>query len=280
MKISPYKPIIRFVIITFGLSWICWGGSIFVLQMEPYAYASSTLVMAGNFMPSIIGLVFIKAQSKQNVLNLFAIFQSFMVRPTMYLLAIVTMPLVIWIAYLFGSFFQVVEFDSILFPIIYPSIWPVLLLIPFFVIMQGPLGEEYGWRKYMLTNLLQRLSALRASLLVGVVWSLWHVPKFFMEGTIQFELALAHGYILTLLGYTFYTLCLSLIITVLYLQSDQKIIIPLLFHAMANFSHGLITMLIQPYGAMLILITTCIASMLFWYKQKSRRTCFSNVSEA
>ena len=64
-----------------------------------------------------------------------------------------------------------------------------LLIVPtvFFWLLFGPVPEEPGWRGYALDGLQARQSALAASLVVGVVWSLWHVPLFFIEGTWQAE---------------------------------------------------------------------------------------------
>lgn len=64
-----------------------------------------------------------------------------------------------------------------------------LLIVPtvFFWLLFGPVPEEPGWRGYALDGLQARQSALAASLVVGVAWSLWHVPLFFIEGTWQAE---------------------------------------------------------------------------------------------
>lgn len=45
-----------------------------------------------------------------------------------------------------------------------------------FLLLTGPLGEEFGWRGFLLPWLMQRLPAGRAAVAVGVVWALWHTP--------------------------------------------------------------------------------------------------------
>ena len=52
----------------------------------------------------------------------------------------------------------------------------------FFVFQLVANGEEFGWRGYAFPKLQDRHSALVASLIVGVVWALWHVPKYLTAG--------------------------------------------------------------------------------------------------
>lgn len=47
------------------------------------------------------------------------------------------------------------------------------------------LVEEPGWRGYALDRLQTLYSALGASLVLGGIWALWHLPLFFIEGTYQ-----------------------------------------------------------------------------------------------
>jgi membrane protease YdiL (CAAX protease family) len=44
----------------------------------------------------------------------------------------------------------------------------------------GPIGEELGWRGYALPRLLALMSPLSAGLLLGAIWSVWHLPAFFV----------------------------------------------------------------------------------------------------
>jgi uncharacterized protein len=46
-------------------------------------------------------------------------------------------------------------------------------------------GEEIGWRGYALRGLQANLSALASTLIIGVVWALWHLPLFFIVGLPQ-----------------------------------------------------------------------------------------------
>ncbi len=59
------------------------------------------------------------------------------------------------------------------------------------LVIGGPLGEEFGWRGYLMPTLTARMSWRAASLGVGVVWGLWHLPLFFMDGTAQAQMSIA-----------------------------------------------------------------------------------------
>ena len=46
----------------------------------------------------------------------------------------------------------------------------------------GAIGEEIGWRGFLLPRLGQYFGAKRAAWAMGVLWALWHVPAFFTPG--------------------------------------------------------------------------------------------------
>jgi membrane protease YdiL (CAAX protease family) len=60
------------------------------------------------------------------------------------------------------------------------------VLLPFVFLQQmlvgSSMGEELGWRGLALPHLQERRSALISSLIVGLVWGVWHLPKFFIAG--------------------------------------------------------------------------------------------------
>ncbi|MFI1480921.1 lysostaphin resistance A-like protein [Streptomyces sp. NPDC020747] len=64
--------------------------------------------------------------------------------------------------------------------------------VPFFVSMliAGPLSEEPGWRGTAHPRLRASFGRFQAGLLLGVVWAIWHLPLFFVSGTLQEEFGL------------------------------------------------------------------------------------------
>jgi uncharacterized protein len=57
-----------------------------------------------------------------------------------------------------------------------------MFIVPFFLVDAISNGEEIGWRGYALPRLQTRHNALVSSLILGVIWALWHYPKFMAPG--------------------------------------------------------------------------------------------------
>jgi membrane protease YdiL (CAAX protease family) len=57
-----------------------------------------------------------------------------------------------------------------------------ILLIFLDGLIRGPLGEELGWRGYLQLELNKRFPVLKSSLLVGLIWGVWHLPLWFVSG--------------------------------------------------------------------------------------------------
>jgi membrane protease YdiL (CAAX protease family) len=62
--------------------------------------------------------------------------------------------------------------------VIGPLKWPdpTLLVMALVWPLMAAIGEEIGWRGYLLPRLEQRFGLLGAALLIGLVWGFWHLP--------------------------------------------------------------------------------------------------------
>src|SRR5688572_27810670 len=49
-------------------------------------------------------------------------------------------------------------------------------------VITGAIGEELGWRGYLLPRLGERLGAALAAVVMSTLWALWHLPAFFTPG--------------------------------------------------------------------------------------------------
>ncbi len=46
-------------------------------------------------------------------------------------------------------------------------------------ILTGATGEQLGWRGFALPWLQTKMSALLSSIVLGLIWSFWHIPLWF-----------------------------------------------------------------------------------------------------
>ncbi|MCK6539695.1 MAG: CPBP family intramembrane metalloprotease [Anaerolineales bacterium] len=99
------------------------------------------------------------------------------------------------------------------------------LVLPWLVFEILTNGEEWGWRGYVLPRLQAKYNALTASLIVGVIWTFWHLPKFLGRGLNGDQ---------SIVWYTLFTLAASSLYTWLYNNTRGSLLLVVLFHAMGN----------------------------------------------
>jgi len=116
-----------------------------------------------------------------------------------------------------------------------------LNLIPLYLVMvvlmpwNGPVGEEFGWRGYALPKLQNKYGPLVASLVIGAIWGIWHLPSFFAPQGVIGAIAASVGMIF-ILPYTLGTIANSIFMTWLYNKSTASALIAgIVWHASINF---------------------------------------------
>jgi len=114
---------------------------------------------------------------------------------------------------------------------------PVNQVLTLCIISLVPFFEEMGWRGYAQDVLQEKHSALVASLILGIVWSLWHLPASFIPGTYQAGLGIG-----TLEFWLHFAgiVVLSIVVSWIYINTNRSILIMVIFHAMINLAGELI----------------------------------------
>jgi membrane protease YdiL (CAAX protease family) len=104
-----------------------------------------------------------------------------------------------------------------------------LVVLPLFLViltLTDGLGEELAWRGFALPRLLTRYNALAASLILGVIWALWHLPLLWTEGGPMYQLPVW----LLLLDVT----AKAVLFTWVFLHTRGSVLIAMLFHGATN----------------------------------------------
>ena len=103
-----------------------------------------------------------------------------------------------------------------------PGLVETALLLGLLVVLPfgAPLGEEVGWRGFALPRLLARRSPLAASLVLGVVWSLWHLPVVVSDPVLR-----------TPVPFLLVVVPASVLFTWLFLHTRGSVLLAVLFHA-------------------------------------------------
>ena len=116
-------------------------------------------------------------------------------------------------------------------------------------------GEEMGWRGYILPRLQARYNALVASLIVGVIWSVWHLPKFVGTGT---------GSGRSFMWFTLFSLAAAILYTWLYNNSRGSLLLVTLFHAASNTAGMFLPISFATAGGILsnLVIVLCVVAAI------------------
>lgn len=128
------------------------------------------------------------------------------------------------------------------------SPWFAVLNFIVFSLVTGPVSEEFGWRGWLLPRLQARHSALGASLLVGVLWGLWHTGPDFWRVLLQGDIRA----FLYPIAMTMGTVPLSIVFGWLYNSTGSSLLPPMLFHASFNATLSVLGLVWSSRSALLI----------------------------
>jgi len=247
------------VVLMFALTWPIDLSNSGVLPFQvPFALA--ILVGYGIFFAALIMTAL--TLGKGGVIALLKRFLIWRVGGKWYLVAFLLVPSLNLLGVVLNAALssQPIDFSTVLaYKIFGSSANLVVLILPYLLFDAVTNGEEMGWRGYVLPRLQAKHSALASSLILGVIWGLWHLPKFMAPGnTGSFALVVVD------------TVAKAVFLTWLYNNAQGSLLLTTLAHASWNTAGMFLPMANTVSGenigasviALLLLVVTVIVITL------------------
>ncbi|MBC7492724.1 MAG: CPBP family intramembrane metalloprotease [Novosphingobium sp.] len=184
--VSGFAPIggagpVPFVVLTFAISWAIWLGG-WAMAGRPATLANPGMSAAGylgTFGPGIAAAVLSRRAGRAAAGAWAQGFLRWNIGWRATAVVALVLPLALLAATLLFQFTpKMPAGQAARASMAYVALFPVsvLLAVVAGLLGRGPLGEEGGWRGYLLPRLLARTDALAASAVIGVTWIAWQLP--------------------------------------------------------------------------------------------------------
>lgn len=241
-----FKYTFLYLSIAFGFAWVLWGSEILAISgntnyLVEQVSRFSNFGAWGPFIAAIVVALLVKGVSgiKEFARSTISLkFKKIWLLPTIFIFPlIIGIPLLI--AYVFEGSIPFAE------AWINPYVLPIAFV--FILLNAGPLQEEYGWRGTLQNQFQEKTNALFASLLVGIIWGLWHLPLFFIPEQ-------GFYYDKPIWGLLISTTLISVLFGWIYNNTGKSMLLMLLFHTMYNFSHYIFPTLESELASLMYMI--------------------------
>lgn len=222
---QPGGSVLKFFLITFAITWSCWG-LVVAVPVPAQSPFRGVLVLAGVFAPGLTALLLTAlARGGAGTRTLLGRMLQWQVAGRWYVFAITY---IVFIKLAVALIYRLVT-----------GAWPrfgtePLYIIPFAILLSTPFqaGEEIGWRGYALPRLAARFGLASASVLLGVIWAVWHLPLFFVAD--------ADTYHQPFFVYLLQVTALSVAIAWLWQRTGGSLLLTMLMHAAVNNSKDIV----------------------------------------
>ncbi len=172
----------------------------------------------------------------------------------------------------FGVLALIASFTN--FALIHPELTGSLSAVPLnamAMIVVWSIGEELGWRGYALPRLMEQIGPAWASLVIGIIWWLWHTPGWLVGFGAPTDISY--------LAFGVWVVSASFVFTYFYMKSKGNVWTAVLLHAGANISFGAVPIMPfntggpQAFYALLMLSSISAAiAVLLMRKSHSQET--------
>ena len=230
-------PLASYFVITYAFSWTFWIPTVvlwragYIQEGRPSWWIGLLMVGIGAYGVSLTAILLAGVlEGEIGVSELFSRFRVWRVRWWWYLVVFLLPPLTYLITIVLYATLgsgAVGRFE--------PQRMYLVFLLPLSptVFLFCPLAEELGWRGYVLPRLQQRYSALKSSLILGIVWAVWHAPLFWSPDGAG---GVSGGPVTPWAVGTFIlaVLAISVLMTWVFNYTEGSVLLAFLFHAAGN----------------------------------------------
>ncbi|MCR5567532.1 MAG: CPBP family intramembrane metalloprotease [Clostridiales bacterium] len=228
-----YRPVLFFAL-AYLFTWIFWIPAIFTSER-----VSPVLMLAGLIAPAAVSTVFVMVSGsdalKQDLKN--KIIGFYKVKWLNVLWAVIVFAAVIVVSILLsllvGQSLNQFSFTEDF------SFTGVGIAGAFFTIAVASIIEEVGWKGYCEDSIGNCMNWFWESMFFGTLWSFWHFPLIFIQGTYQAGLMVNPLYVV---NFFVSGIPMGFVITWVYLASDRSILACMIFHLFVNFMQEKIAM--------------------------------------
>ncbi len=218
-RVIRRHPVIVFYLLAFLFSWLGWVPQmLYARGLVPFS--SPLFSLLGGVGPTLAAVVVILAlREKDGIRNLFGPLLKLRASPWWYLFVFIFWFVAAGIALGIGALFGQ--------PLPEIGGFPWWSLLPVFVTMLlSNVWEEIGWRGFALPRLQEKYTDLAIVFIMGLLWSLWHLPLMLDPSSPMSGLPWY--------GEIIFSLSLTVIYTWLYQNTGRSLFFVSVFHAMSN----------------------------------------------
>ncbi|MDW3652141.1 MAG: type II CAAX endopeptidase family protein [Bacteroidia bacterium] len=220
-------PIASFLLINYLISWPTLYISYQIILAEESITPMALIGFIGAYGPSIAAIWVQYIIDKTQLKVLLGKLLRFKAKPKVYLYVIFLPILLYCLAYAASVLYQGEMLGL--------DVWAGLTSIPLWFLAAlpfGPMGEELGWRGFMLPKLLEKHSILKSTLYVGLAWGVWHLASFTFPGAAIPSFLSVNVWTIGL--YMLNTISLSILFTYIHFVSKASVFLAILLHAFFN----------------------------------------------
>lgn len=216
--------LLAFVALSYAVTWAAF---ITVARWTPaHTPAGYAFVLFGAYTPGMVALLLTaRAEGSQGVRALLSRILVADVPVRLYLFAL--------------TYIAAIKVTAAVLHRLVTGAWPPfgagsLALIPLAIAVSTPFqaGEEIGWRGFALPRLADRFGLRIASLVLGVIWAIWHLPQFYIAG--------ADTYHQSFLVWGAQVVAMSTAFAWLYSKSGGSLLLVMLMHSAINNSKDIV----------------------------------------